>query len=95
MITSGTIGNGGKIPIPTGYKPEECIFIVSAHYELGGDSYGGHSGYSKWQSTYCSVNDNGVVTAYSQSPGADFRPFTNSTVNYWVIAIKGYNKYKV
>ena len=89
-IFTGQITNGQTIPVPSGYELKECVFIVSPNFEECYFSPGGSNGFSAWSSSQCSVSDTGKVTAltYSHPQGV-----MSAYANYWIIAIKGYDKY--
>lgn len=96
IVKSGTIGHGQRIPIPAGYKLEECIFIVSPNFLVNGVMKGGPGGYSTLRNSSCHVTNDGWVSVKTYSwPVDDGDENRGGVANYLVIAIKGYNKYKV
>lgn len=73
-VTAGTIGNGGTIPVPSGFTREQCKYAVWP--TSWAESVDGYDDYR------CSVNQSTGVVSISHNGG------TNRTAGYLCIAIK-------
>lgn len=75
-ILTGSIGNGGTIPLPAGYTQDQCKWIVSfREMYFAGDV-------NSNDSEYCFANTNRVVSVYGSEQRAGF------VANYLIIGIK-------
>ena len=80
-IGTGTVANGGTIPLPSGYTHSQCKWTVSVntlnHYDRD------------WAGTItheCSVNSSRVVTIYGYN--SNYGGYVYGTVNYIIIGQK-------
>lgn len=76
VVMTGSISNGGIIPLPTGYSQEQCRWMVSfREMYFAGDVDGNDS-------EYCYADSNRVVSVYGNEQRAPF------VANYIIIGIK-------
>lgn len=81
-VTAGTIGNGGTIPLPSGYTRAQCKYAVWAT-DLSEDRDDGNSSHVQ----YLSVNQStGVVDSRRQKYG--YSSFRSVVAGYLCIAVK-------
>lgn len=81
IVTAGTIGNGGTIPLPSGYTREQCKYAVWAYSVRSSAGHGG--------SIHVEVNQsNGVVSVYGSFYDSESDFETSGTAGYLCIAVK-------
>lgn len=81
IVTAGTIGNGGTIPLPSGYTRAQCKYAVWAYSVRSSAGHGG--------SIHVEVNQsNGVVSVYGSFYDSESDFETSGTAGYLCIAVK-------
>lgn len=81
-VTTGTIANGGTIPLPSGYTREQCKYAVWPHNFVTTNNM---------RAIRCQVNQStGVVVSQSDwySTGSDTSGTNNGTAGYLCIGVK-------
>lgn len=84
-VLTGTVANGGTIPLPNGYSAEQCKWLVSANTLSAYDTIGGsYQTREEWTYFYCSANSSRVVTCYVRDGSEN----NVGTANYIIIGVK-------
>lgn len=76
-VLTGTVSNGGTIPLPSGYSESQCKWTVSVNFASAGP------GPYEIDVLTCSLNGR-VVTITASSPDGTF----GGTANYLIIGVK-------
>lgn len=98
-ILTGTISNGGTIPLPDGYTQDQCRWMVSVN--VVSEYYFSSAGWnlSSWYPNTaigCAADSNRVVTIYAtyalpeggEALGTKLTNAPNCTANYMIIGVK-------
>ena len=84
-IISGTISHGETLPLPDGYRQDQCKWIVSPHYANAPFIPGGSAGYSSFGTIYCFVDEKRQVNCYVNRQVYGNTP---GTADYLVVGVK-------
>ena len=89
-ILTGTIANGGTIPLPSGYSEGQCRWMVSMNNDNPSNTaWDWQEGVSSDHiHSYCSANGTRVVTCYRTVLNETGKQTHNGTANYIIIGVK-------
>ena len=89
-ILTGTIANGGTIPLPSGFTEAQCKWIVSMNNDNPSNTaWDWQEGVSSDHiHSYCSANGTRVVTCYRTVLNETGTQTHNGTANYIIIGVK-------
>lgn len=89
-ILTGTIANGGTIPLPSGFTEAQCKWIVSMNNDNPSNTaWDWQEGVSSDHiHSYCSANGTRVVTCYRTVINETGTQTHNGTANYIIIGVK-------
>lgn len=66
-VLSGTIMNGRRLPVPTGYKRSQCTYLFTYHY--AGDNSKTSNNNDSLDNITITITDDGIVTARTRPEG--------------------------
>lgn len=89
-ILTGTVANGGTIPLPSGYSEGQCRWMVSMNNDNPSNTaWDWQEGVSSDHiHSYCSANGTRVVTCYRTVVNETGTQTHNGTANYIIIGVK-------
>lgn len=89
-ILTGTVANGGTIPLPSGYSESQCRWLVSVNNDNPSNTaWDWQEGVSSDHiHSYCSANGTRVVTCYRTVLSEAGSQTHNGTANYIIIGVK-------
>ena len=89
-ILTGTVANGGTIPLPSGYSEGQCRWMVSMNNDNPSNTaWDWQEGVSSDHiHSYCSANGTRVVTCYRTVLNETGTQTHNGTANYIIIGVK-------
>ena len=89
-VLTGVIGNGGTIPLPSGYSEGQCRWMVSMNNDNPSNTaWDWQEGVSSDHiHSYCSANGTRVVTCYRTVLNEAGSQTHNGTANYIIIGVK-------
>ena len=83
VVATGTVSNGGTIPLPSGWAQDECAWTVAINAYGIYDDIGGSCGTEGLNTFSCTVNTSRVVSCTSTEQGSC--GVSAPTANYMII----------